>query len=159
MKDLLTTVRERFPQLVIAGVLLGFALILAELVLIEHTEKKQLVAIGATLLGAAAAGAGLAAPAGFRGAIAVALVFAGLAGIPGTVLHYAEAREEAEKRLRKGAESLLPGGPAHASEEHEEDEKKKKEHHGPPPLAPLSVTGLGLLGALAVLARRDAAEA
>lgn len=150
MVALTKKVRENLPSLVLIGVLAGFAVVLAELLLMEHNEGKQVVAIGASMLGLVAAGLALVASGSLRGLMAAALLVVGTAGLAGTVMHVAEAREHAQE-AREHAAGEHRDRDGHGKDEDEEE-------HAPPPLAPLSVSGLGVLGALGAVARRGKNE-
>lgn len=132
--------RKRFPDLVGLMVLLGFFLLLAELLLTGHTEEAQALAPLFSLVGAGLLLAGLFLPKA-RQVLALALVLVSASGVVGLWQHLEDGLEAGESpsiRLvdRDGEEVW--------GWEREEGENP------PPPLAPLSLSGLALLGALAL---------
>jgi hypothetical protein len=139
--------QERFPELVAVMVAGGFALTLGELLLMNHTEKIQKLALLMTSAGMLAVALGLIAPK-FRKLLVGVLIVVAASGLFGVYEHLEEAAEHREKAAREAsAPGVLQAGGGDAGE-HE----KKGEKHGPPPLAPLSVSGLALMGSLGLLA-------
>ncbi|WP_243028729.1 hypothetical protein [Thermus albus] len=134
--------RKHFPDLVSLASLLGFLTILAELLLTGHTEGIQLIASLSALVGAGLLGLGLLLNRG-RSLVILALFLLSATGLLGLVQHL-------EEGLDKASTPILQG-PLWADREggyfYEEEGKKEA---APPPLAPLSLSGLALLGALAL---------
>jgi hypothetical protein len=141
------TLRERFPEMVVLFVALGFFVTLAELLLMGHTEGVQAVAPLAAGVGTVGAGLGLVAPRARSWALAL-LLGVSLAGLFGLVQHLEEGLEGKEG-MRPGTFRLVD-----EKEGYEEYEEGEKGEGTPPPLAPLSLAGLGLLGAAALWVRR-----
>jgi multisubunit Na+/H+ antiporter MnhG subunit len=144
-------IRAFLPDLIVAGVAGGFALLLAEMLLTEHTGGVQAVAVWATVAGLVLCLAGLVIRSR-RVALLVglALVLLSLTGPVGLYLH---ATGEAEAReTRAPAKDRDP-----RDEESEEGEEGEggEEGKGPPPLSPLSLSGLALMGAVAVAGREE----
>lgn len=141
---------KRFPELVNLFTLLGFLTLLAELLLTGHTEGVQVVAPLAAGVGAAASGLGLLAPALRPWGVGL-LLLVGASGLLGLANHLGETLEGAQILTlqtvdEEGTEyPTYPQGENGLAEEGEET---------PPPLAPLSLSGLGLLGALALYVKR-----
>lgn len=150
-----TFVQARFPQLVLGLVAGGFVLTLVELLWMHHTEELQLIAVGATALGALFCLAGLWVRGRAATVLAGTLGLVALTGLVGTYMHYEEANEHASAPGRAVA-WLQSQTFAWADSEKGEAGEKHDEEEGLPPLAPLSVSGLAMLGALAVLARPEA---
>ena len=147
-------IRAFLPDLILVGVAGGFALLLAEMLLTEHTEGLQGVAVWAAVAGIVLSVIGLVIRSR-RAALLVslALVLLSLTGPVGIYLHAggeAEARET--QVLAKDRDPRDEGG-----EEGEEGEEGEggEEGKGPPPLSPLSLSGLALMGALAVTGREE----
>lgn len=143
--------RKRFPELVAFFSALGFLTLLAELLLTGHTEGIQALAPLGAGMGALATLAGLGLKAGRPWAIGLLLLLGGL-GLVGLLQHTEEALEAqgpAEVRL-VGEEG--EAYPAYLGLSEEEEEEVDGENL-PPPLAPLALSGLGLLGALALYVR------
>jgi hypothetical protein len=143
------TLKERFPEMVVLFVALGFVVTLAELLLVGHTEGVQAVAPLAAGVGMVGAGLGLVAPRARSWALAL-LLGVSLAELFGLVQHLEEGLEGKEG-LRPGAFRLVDEEGAYYPGGYEEGEKGEG---APPPLAPLSLAGLGLLGAAALWVRR-----
>ena len=123
--------KERFPELVVGMVVGGFALTLVELLLMNHTEKTQTIGVVVTVLGMGAVALGLVAPKLRKPLLGLLIVVAG-SGLFGIYEHLEEAAEHREKAARE----------------------QREPKPGPPPLAPLSVSGLALMGGLGLLAAK-----
>lgn len=152
-------VQERFPELVALMVAGGFAMTLAELLLMGHTEKSQNIAVLMSGLGMGATIVGLVVAPRLRSVFAGVLVVVAASGLFGTYEHLEEAMEHREKAAKASSASALIVENAdfdrsEASERHAGAGKHDEEEHGPPPLAPLSVSGLALLGSLGLIASR-----
>jgi len=138
--------QERFPELVGLMVAGGFALTLGELFLMGHTEKTQLIGVGMSGVGLLLALAGAVAAPRFRKVLVGLWIVVAASGLFGVYEHLEEAQEHREKAALEAQAMAAAGGDAH---DHEQGES-----HGPPPMAPLSVTGLAMLGGLGLLARK-----
>ncbi|GLV48885.1 hypothetical protein TJA_19880 [Thermus sp. LT1-2-5] len=136
-------IKGRFPDLVALLVAMGFFLTLLELLLLGHTEGIQLLAPMVAGLGVLLAALGLLSPSLRMGA-AVALLLLGGAGLLGLVEHMEEGLP---------GEALRPGTLVLVDEEGEYGGEGEQTEASPPPLAPLSLSGLALLGALALYAK------
>lgn len=154
-------IRENLPALVLVMVAGGFALTAGELLLMHHTEGKQIIGVAATGAGALVGLAGIWLKGTGRKAVAVVFAALALTGLFGLVEHL-EGEDEDERegfRWEQPAQAWVTSQTAAFAEEEEEEEREghegEKGEHGPPPLAPLSVTGLALLGAVGVLAKQD----
>lgn len=148
-----TWLQERFPEVVGVLVIGGLALTLAELLLMGHTEKKQMLGVVMTAVAMGLTGVGLLVGPAIRKVLAIALLVVAAGGIYGVVEHLEEAAEHREKAQAKESRVVVQlvdfdEGDRERKGEHEEEE------HGPPPLAPLSVTGLALMGSLGLMASR-----
>lgn len=152
-----TWIQAHFPQLVLALVAGGFALTLVELLWMNHTEDNQLVAVGATLAGALVSLVAVWARGPLRTVLAGVLGVVALTGLVGTAMHLEELGEHAAFPGRAVAwvQSQTLAW-ADADEEEAEGGAEGHEEEGVPPLAPLSVSGLAMLGALAAFSRQDA---
>jgi len=146
-------VRVFLPDLILAGVAGGFALLLAEMLLTDHTDDLQAVAVWSSVAGIVLCLIGLVIRSR-RAALLVSLALV-LLSLTGPVGFYLHATGEAEARETQAPAS--DRGPRDdGDEEGEEGEEGEggEEGKGPPPLSPLSLSGLALMGALA-LAGRD----
>jgi len=150
-------VRAFLPDLVLAGAAGGFALLLAEMLLTDHTEDLQAVAVWSAVAGIVLCLIGLAIRSR-RAALLVslALVLLSLAGPVGFYLHAtgeAEARET--QALAQDRDPRDDGDEEGEEGEGGEGGEEGEEGKGPPPLSPLSLSGLALMGALALAARDE----
>lgn len=146
-----TLVRAHFPDLVLLGAAAGFLLLTAELVLTEHSDGLQAVAILAGITGALLCLGGLLVRQRWaRLLAAAALVLLSAVGPLGVFLHLGGEVEAA------AVERTAPAGLSVYNDEDDEGEKEEEEdEEGVPPLAPLSLSGLALLGASAIMARGE----
>jgi hypothetical protein len=127
--------QRQFPQLVLLMAAGGFGLTLVELLLMGHVEKTQVAGLVTAGLGVVVSLAGLLAKGAWRKVVIGLLLFLALEGIAGTIFHRIGDPQ-------KAPEAPLPSEKAEAPHE---------EHA--PPLAPLSLSGLAMLAACAVVAR------
>ena len=146
------TLQRYLPQLVLLASAGAFAVLLAELIILEHTEGVQRIAPAAATVGIVLCV--LAVLLRGRGAAVFAALFAviALAGVIGVYRHLDE---------REGSLSLtlVPTALAHDDDDEERDDDDDDHEHEPPPLAPLGLSGNAMLAALAALAiRRDPKE-
>ena len=166
MEQIAGWIRKNFPELVLVGAAGGFLMILAELIITDHLEGTQLVAVVASVIGLVVSAVGFLLRGAASRAGAILLVLLSISGLVGAFEHYEEGQEEAtatQHGLPVGQdyryidsdeedEESVSGEEGEAGEEGEEGEA------APPPLAPLSLSGLALLGAMAMLARSDAGQ-
>lgn len=149
MRELL---EKRFPDLVALMVALGFMTLLAELLLTGHTEGLQVLAPVAAGVGAGLTALGLLVPRLHLPSLA-ALLLVGASGLVGLVVHLEESLEGAGKGW---VQTVDEEGYAYLEypQEAEGGQAGEEPEGNPPPLAPLSLSGLGLLGALALYVKR-----
>ena len=169
MEQIAGWIRKNFPELVLVGAAGGFLMILAELIITDHLEGTQLVAVVASVIGLVVSAVGFLLRGAASRAGAILLVLLSISGLVGAFEHYEEGQEEAtatQHGLPVGQdyryidsdeedEESVSGEAGEAGEEGEEGEEGEAV---PPPLAPLSLSGLALLGAMAMLARSDAGQ-
>lgn len=171
MHRLHALVQKRFYSLLLILVAGGFLVVLAELILANHTRGIQLVAVVATVLGLLLAGAGIVASEKARSILAVLFLLLSVTGVVGVIEHN-------EGRLEEGV-TVIPaqvaeasGSPSHTAqysrdggegeneaaesggtntsefgEGGERGERGERGEEPAPPLAPLSLAGLSLIGA------------
>jgi len=154
-RRLMTGLRVGFPAVVSVFVLIGCIMLFAEMMIGGHTRGEARIGIVFAILGIAV-GALSAAVVGLRiriGDVARVVVVVGwlaltVGGLIGTWQHVRGERENGEgggdARIAAAAPAWLSGDPWGIESERDSDGKR-------PPLAPLSFTGLGLLGALAFI--------
>lgn len=140
--------QDRFPELVVGLVVGAFALTLGELLLMGHFEGKQIIGLAMSAIAMGALVLGLLLGPRFRKVLVGVLCLVALGGLFGTLEHAEEAQEHREKAERARQERALLN-PSQDGEAHEEGKT-----HVPPPLAPLSVSGLALMGGLGLIARK-----
>ncbi len=129
-----TPIQRRFPQIVLAFLAGAFGLTFVELILMGHTEKTQIAGLVTAGLGVLFCLAALIAEGVWRRVTLVLLVLLATEGLAGTVFHRIGDPSKSHEAMPPAAEAPVP------------------EKHAPP-LAPLSVTGLALLAAVALVAR------
>jgi hypothetical protein len=122
MHALRSFVQPRFVPLLLLMIAGGYAVILAELMITNHTEGIQLVGVIASALGIVLALVGMFMRGGAATAVAVVLIVLSLSGVGGVINHASSD---------DGGETV------------------------PPPLAPLSLAGLSLMGAVVVLTKPE----
>lgn len=140
--------QDRFPELVVGMVVGAFALTLGELLLMGHSEGKQIIGMVMSAVAMGALVLGLLVGPRIRKVLLGVLCVVALSGVFGTIEHVEEAQEHRENAERERQELAL-SSPSEDGEAHEEGKT-----HGPPPLAPLSVSGLALMGGLGLIARK-----
>lgn len=163
LTSLQSFVQRRFHVLIMSFIGLGFLFLLAELIMYEHYDGIQLVAVVSTVLGALLAFLGIVATGRMRLGIAAVMLVLAVSGIIGVVEHNEKRGEGGEQRsgqVQQGDEAKETDK-SDASEQGEAAEAgETKEGEGeaeipPPPLAPLSLSGLCAFGAVALFGRRD----
>lgn len=165
MNQLQTFVSQRFRSILMLFSAGGFLMLLVELLLTHHTDGIQLVAVAATILGLGLSLLALGTKGRARLAVAMLFLLLSASGLIGAYEHYEEseggeksafvqtakaADEESEatnEQQGEGAKNQENGIPAENGAEGGEEV--------PPPLAPLSLSGLALLGTLTLLANDE----
>ena len=148
-------VRHRFHPLLMSMIAAGFLLLLLELIGYEHYHGIQLVGMAAVVIGLLASLAGIGARGGLRKGLIYLFIVVALTGLLGEWEHN-EDRLGGEREARNG--QGLPGaqtGPSQGDGDQQSGPGGRREETPPPLLAPLSVSGLCLFGAVVLLSRRD----
>jgi hypothetical protein len=151
-------VQQRYHALLMSVIGLGFVLLLLELIGYQHYEQLQLIGLGSTIIGAVVSFLGITATGNRRRFLAAVLIVLSVAGLLGTWLHNGE-RLEGERRGLPAEQ--FQGRPSQSGENGESQPWQVRPEEGgrpkipPPPLAPLSLSGFCILGAVALLGRRD----
>jgi Na+-transporting methylmalonyl-CoA/oxaloacetate decarboxylase gamma subunit len=135
-------VQQRYHALIMAIIGMGFVLLMLELLGYHHYEGLQIVGLSATVIGALASFLGIGASSRRRRTLAVVFLVLSLAGLLGVWQH------NGERLSGERPEAELSEGRREAGEQDDEDIP-------PPPLAPLSLSGFCVLGAIALLGRKD----
>jgi hypothetical protein len=157
-------VQEHYYTIVMLLLVGGFAILLAELLMLGHTDGVQLVGVGATVAGLILTLAALFVRERAAMAVAVMLVLLSVTGLIGV-------REHLEQREADGAERAAIQQPQQAAfreiayTQDDDDAPKATAPDGnarpdgdrddnggtPPPLAPLSLAGLSIMGAVTIV--------
>lgn len=152
-------VRSYLPELVLVGAAGGFAGTVAELLLTDHSDGTQVIAVIAAGIGAALCLAGLLVRSRIvLRTLAIGLLLLSISGPVGVFLHAGGEADASEAPLSVENVAALDRDEDDDDDEGaggEGGEGEEDEDEGIPPLAPLSLSGLGLLGAAGVLARED----
>lgn len=162
MNMLQNFVQRRYVPVMLLLIIGGFVMLLVELLMLDHTEGIQLVAVMATGMGLLLALAALLAPAKWRNGVAILFVLLSVTGLIGSYEHVEEGAEEEEEAhlvmpTTENNANLNIAYPAQAAKEGEEEGEEGEEEGEdvPPPLAPLSLAGFALMGAVTTLAKRE----
>ncbi|HAJ35922.1 MAG TPA: hypothetical protein DCL15_09535 [Chloroflexi bacterium] len=174
MQRLEGVVRRQLVNILLLFLVGAFVMLLAELLLTNHVDGIQNVAVIASIVGAVAALAGLFVKGTLRHLVVLVMVVLSLSGLLGAWEHL-ESREGGEARAPsvRMADAVASyqsvayqAGPLQQeeNEEQENGEREGGEREGgereggegaPPPLAPLSLSGLALMGAVVLMAKQD----
>lgn len=171
MQSIQSFVQRRYWTLMMLFLIVGFAMLLVELVITNHTEGIQLVAVAASLVGLVLAGVGLIASPKLRPIVAVLFLLLSLTGVIGVIEHNEAGGEEGERAARPAltANANASGAAVALSRslqggDNDNDTPPTRDfgdfqgpprEQAPPPLAPLSLAGLSLMGTVVLLGRRD----
>jgi hypothetical protein len=139
----------------------GFAVLLGELVLYRHWEGSQRIGIVATGVGLTAVLLGLFVRGSARPLLGLLLLVLSLSGLIGVREHLEEGGGEAMRLPAQPSVQLVAYQAGASNEEKEGEEqgeaREVREERGgesaPPLLAPLSLSGLALMGAVILLAK------
>lgn len=178
MSKLETMVRRNLITILLLLLLGGFAMLLAELLITNHVDGIQNVANVASLVGAVAILLGFFAKGTFRHLLVLLLLVLSLSGLLGAWEHlqsregHDEARVPAALSTRSETFQTISnriGTDTQGTTQQEAGEQQQNMPSegsrprlpggGAPPLAPLSLSGLSLMGAVLLLAKRDGSEA
>lgn len=177
MTGLQAMVRRNLITILLMLLLGGFVMLLAELLVTNHVDGIQNVANVASIVGAAAILLGFFAKGTFRHLLVLLLLVLSLSGLLGAWEHL-ESREGGEAQApaalavrSDGYQTISNGAGADIERTLQEDDEEGEEAReggeggereggegAPPPLAPLSLSGLALMGAIVLLAKPDARE-
>lgn len=148
MQTIRQMVQEKYYNIMMLLLAGGFAMLLAELLMLEHTDGIQLVAVIATFTGLILTLAALFVQGRAATIVVVALLTLSATGLFGAYEHL-ENREGESANIQRQAQ---PSNQMIAYAQDNTDEAKEDDEAGPPPpLAPLSLAGLSLVAAATVL--------
>jgi len=122
----------------------GFAILLAELLITQHTDGIQLVAVVAASVGLLLVLAAFFVSGRSATTVAVLLLLLSVTGLLGTVQHLTSGDGDGERAIIQRFET---GGYQPIAFALDDDGDKAT----PPPLAPLSLAGLSLMGSVIVI--------
>ena len=173
MLRLQAMIRRNLFNILLALLLGGFGMLLAELLMTNHVDGIQNVANVASLVGGIAIFLGFFAKGMFRHLLALLLLVLSLSGLLGAWEHQ-EGRIGEEARMpaamtarseefrtissRADVDAVRTLQQADDEEEEREDGRREGGEGAPPPLAPLSLSGLAIMGAVILLAKPDMSE-
>jgi hypothetical protein len=141
MQTMRRMVQEHYYNLMLLLLAGGFAMLLAELLILEHTDGIQLVGVAASVIGLILVLAALFVHGRAATMLAAALVVLSATGLVGTYQHLANREGESAKIQRQQEYQAV------AYFEDNEESTGEAESESPPPLAPLSLAGLSIVAA------------
>jgi hypothetical protein len=142
-------------------------MLLGELLMTDHVDGIQLVAVVASAVGAVALLAGFFVRGLLRHIVVLLLLVLTLSGVLGAWEHFEEGEREASVPTTLAAvdpagyqviadrTSTTERAPQQENEQNEGGAEREGGGGSPPPLAPLSLSGLALMGAIVLLAKQD----
>lgn len=158
-------IRRHMTAILLLLLLGGFVMLLAELLLTGHVDGIQNVAVIASVVGAVGVAAGLFVEGTVRHVVALLLLVLTLSGLLGVRQHFESSSAEAFMSIETVTTAISvyqpiadarSTNPKPQQDEREDDERKRSDSESaPPPLAPLSLSGLALMGAVVLLAKQD----
>ncbi len=169
MKSLEELIRRNLIVILLLMLLGGFVMLLAELLITGHVEGVQNVAVIASIVGAIGVIAGFFIKGVVRHVVVLVLLVLTLSGLMGVREHSESSGRIGDSMRFIAAADLASGYQLIANvnattqkplRDEDEDENKPNQRQAeressPPPLAPLSLSGLALMGAVVLLAKQD----
>lgn len=159
--------REHLTTLMMLLLAAGFLVVLGELVLYKHYVGEQLIGLLSTVVGTVLVLWGIFAKGRVRVTLATLLVVLSLAGLIGVEEHSASEAGEAQRPTPVAVSAaniaISTGAPTVAQDSETDAGTTEAGSEGsskttPPPLAPLGLSGLALMGAVILFAKRDEPE-
>jgi len=145
------TIRRYLVELVLLANTAAFGMLLAELLILEHTDGIQLVAPVSAATGLVLSLVAIAVRGPARMAVAAAFVILAGSGLIGVTQHFSERDGGISFGLVSSAAAQSDRGNDDRSGQRDDDDDED-EDDDPPPLAPLALSGSAILCALASLA-------
>lgn len=159
MRNLENFVRRNLVTLLLLLLLGGFGMLLGELLITNHVDGIQRVAVIASVVGALALLAGFFVRGMMRHLVVLLLLVLTLSGLLGAWEHLEEgSREASVPKTLASADSAghqAIADRASTTERTPQQDEREGGEGSPPPLAPLSLSGLALMGAVVLLAKQD----
>lgn len=147
------TIRRYLVELVLLANTAAFGMLLAELLILEHTDGIQLVAPVSAATGLVLSLVALAVRGPARMAVAAAFVILAGSGLIGVTQHFSERDGGISFGLvSRAAAQSDRGDDDRSGQRDDDDDDNEDEDDDPPPLAPLALSGSAILCALASLA-------
>ncbi|CAN5695025.1 hypothetical protein BH10CHL1_BH10CHL1_03800 [soil metagenome] len=154
MSRIQTLIQQYFTNLLLLFVAGGFLMLVAELLLTGHTRGIQLLAIVASVAGVVFALVGLFSRGKASMALVVAFLLLSVTGVIG-VLEHSEERG-GEREAVATVRLARTNNAANSQVNFQQQPGFRREEDGtPPPLAPLSLAGLSLIGAVTLVGRKE----
>ena len=145
LNTLQTFIQRRLYVLMMLMIGVGFATLVVELIGYKHWEGFQLIGLTAILVGAIVSFLAIGANASLRRMLGLVFLVLAFIGLVGTVMHNGDKLTGQSDEARRPPPTAVEGSP-----------RERGEFRIPPPtLAPLSMSGFCILGALVVLGRKD----
>lgn len=142
VNTLQTFIQRRLYVLMMVMIGIGFVTLVIELTGYQHWEGFQLIGLSAIVVGALVSFIAIGANASLRKTLGIVFLVLAFIGLLGTVLHNANKLTGQSDEARRPPPTAIEGEPG--------------EFRMPAPaLAPLSMSGFCILGALVVLGRKD----
>jgi len=161
--DVAWTIRRYLVELVLLANAGAFAVLLAELFILEHTDGFQLVAPVSAATGLVLSLVAIVVRGPARMAVAAAFVILAGSGLIGVTRHFSE-RDGGLSFALVSTAAAQPGSDDDDDDRSgrrggDDDDDDDDDDEDPPPLAPLALSGSAMLGALASLAGVPARDA
>lgn len=154
MSRIQTFIQEHFTNLLLLFVAGGFFMLVAELLLTHHTDGIQLVAVIASVAGLLFALVGLFSRGKASMALVVAFLLLSVTGVIGVLEHNEERGDE--RKAVATVRVTRANNVANSRANFQQQPGFRREEGGtPPPLAPLSLAGLSLIGAVTLVSRKE----
>ncbi len=147
-------VQKYFTTLLLLFVAGGFLVLVAELLLTGHTKGIQLLAVVASVMGGGLAVAGLFSRGKLSMAVIVAFLLLSITGVIGVSEHSEERGGERETTTTTQIARVNNAANTRVNFQQQPGFRLDGARGGPPPLAPLSLAGLSLIGAITVVGRK-----
>ena len=148
-------IQKHFTTLLLFFVAGGFVMLVAELLLTGHTKGIQLLAVGASVAGGVLALAGLFSRGKVGMVLVVAFLLLSITGLIGVMEHQEERGGEREATATTQLARTNNTTNTRINFQRQPGFRRGGDSGAPPPLAPLSLAGLSLIGAVTLVGRKE----
>ncbi len=148
-------IQQHFTTLLLLFVASGFLMLVAELLLAGHTKGIQLLAVGASVAGGVLAVAGLFSRGKLNRVLIVAFLLLSITGLIGVMEHREERGGERAATATVQVARANNTANTRVNFQQQPSFRRGGESGAPPPLAPLSLAGLSLIGAVTLVGRKE----